>query len=108
MSEQLEQGICKRLNDASQNDQDLFLTPHTVQVLSVKTVGQGTSPNERYRIILSDGVHFIQAMLATQLNDMVASNQLTKNCIATVEKLSCNYVQERRYATRLFFSITLS
>lgn len=47
-----------------------------VQLLEVKQIaGNGGSP-PRYRLIISDGVHFMQAMLATQLNDLVTNGQV--------------------------------
>ena len=45
----------------------------TVQVLEMKRVDskqQGNAP-VRYRLIISDGQHYTQAMLATQLNGLV-------------------------------------
>ena len=53
---------------------------------------------DRYRVIISDGVHFIQAMLATQLNDLVRTNAIGKHTVVVVEKATCNYVQAKRYA----------
>jgi hypothetical protein len=47
------------------------------QVLDVKKIqpnpGQ-TVAAERYRLVISDGTHYLQAMLATQLNHLVTSN----------------------------------
>lgn len=50
---------------------------------------------------MSDGIHFIQAMLATQLNSMVHDETIRKHTVVVIEKLSCNNVQEKRYASRL-------
>lgn len=36
---------------------------------------------DRYRVILSDGTHYIQGMLATQLNSLVTDGQLMENTI---------------------------
>lgn len=97
---QLTGGICKRLNEANADDQSLFNSEHTVQFLSIKKVTPTTSNTsasvDRYRIIISDGTHFLQAMLATQLNHLVDENAIGKNTIAVIEKLTCNFVQEKR------------
>ncbi|KAF9527021.1 hypothetical protein CPB83DRAFT_857001 [Crepidotus variabilis] len=100
---QLTGGICKKLLTAPTDDPDVFESEHTVQFLSVKQVsgGPSTDPSkpsgpERFRIIMSDGVNFMQAMLATQLNSMVFEEKLPKNAIAVVEKITCNIVQGRR------------
>lgn len=97
---QLTAGSCARLSQATPEDENLFDQEHTVQFLSIKKVNS-TNPNgvDRYRIIMSDGIYFIQAMLATQLNNLVNENLIGKHTVAVVEKLTCNYVQEKRYAT---------
>ena len=44
----------------------VFRTDSTLNVL-VKRIGQpGQSTNERFRIVISDGINYQQAMLATQ------------------------------------------
>lgn len=99
--QQLSAGICARLNEASPAEIDELGSGYTVQLLSIKKVmNQTTStvaaPIDRYRIILSDGVHFVQAMLATQLNELVSRGDITKNTIVVINKLTCNFVQDKR------------
>jgi len=99
---QLSNGSCKQLQNATPEDVDVFNSQHTVQFLSIKKVGNvNNDPSkapgpDRYRIIMSDGIHYMQAMLATQLNGMVQDNTITKGTVALLEKLTCNYVQEKR------------
>lgn len=45
--------------------------------------------------VLSDGEHYIQGMLATQLNHLVHSNELTENSLIQVEDFMNNNVQGR-------------
>lgn len=97
MGFQLTAGSCKLLQNATPEDVDVFNTQHTVQFLSIKKVGNpAASTPDRYRIIMSDGIHYMQAMLATQLNGMVQDNTIGKNTVAVLEKLTCNYVQDKR------------
>ncbi|KAF8911056.1 hypothetical protein CPB84DRAFT_1763251 [Gymnopilus junonius] len=101
MSHQLSAGSIKLLQTASPDDVTVFESQHTLQFLSIKRVGNtpnptGATPPDRYRIIMSDGVHYMQAMLATQLNSLVQDNIIGKNTIALIDKLTCNYVQEKR------------
>ncbi|KAJ3997283.1 hypothetical protein F5050DRAFT_1569709 [Lentinula boryana] len=100
MTYQLSTGICQRIHNATPNEDELFNGSHTLQVLSLKKVGKQTEntnlPTDRYRVVLSDGVHFLQAMLATQLNEMIVEKHLARHSIVYVERLSCNYVQEKR------------
>ncbi|EIW84857.1 replication factor-A protein 1 [Coniophora puteana RWD-64-598 SS2] len=96
---QLSAGICQRLQEATPEDIDNIGSGHTVQLLSIKKVSQSANSSntvDRYRLIISDGVHFIQAMLATKLNDLVANNELGKNTVVIIDQLTCNFVQEKR------------
>jgi replication factor A1 len=106
MTHQLSAGSCKLLQSATPDDTAVFESQHTLQFLSIKKVGNspGAPPSapDRYRIIMSDGINYMQAMLATQLNNMVQDNTIGRNTIAVVEKLTCNYVQDKRYAFESF------
>jgi replication factor A1 len=98
----LDTGVSIRLTDAAADDEETFNSQHTMQILSTKQISPPTSngAQARYRIILSDGQYFIQAMLATQLNDMITEGTLDKNVIVVLEKMSCNFMSNKRYATR--------
>ena len=98
---QLSSGSCKRLQTAPQADDAVYDAPHTIQFLSIKKVnstGANGGPLERYRIIVSDGTHFIQAMLATQLNPLVNDQTIARNTVAVIEKSTCNTVQGKKCA----------
>ena len=97
MTVQLTAGCCARLFNATPEDELLFEQEHIVQFLSIKKLN-ANNPNglDRYRIIISDGIHFMQAMLATQLNSLIDDNTIGKNTVAVIEKLTCNYVQDKR------------
>ena len=101
MSSELTGGICERIHNIKSDEEQELLTQTTptLQILSIKKVNNtssSTSP-DRWRIILSDGVHFLQGMLATQLNKLVEDNVIGKNTIIVIEKFSCNFVQDKRY-----------
>ena len=58
-------------------------TPCAVQVLEVKRLSAnsaaGSAPAaERFRLSISDGIHFMQAMVATQLNPRVSNEEIKK------------------------------
>ncbi|WWC88776.1 uncharacterized protein L201_003689 [Kwoniella dendrophila CBS 6074] len=68
-----------------------------LQILSVKKINApGASGQDRYRLILSDGKHFIQAMIATQLNPMVESKEIDKNVLIKLTGYVTNAVQGRK------------
>ncbi|KAI0372965.1 replication factor-a protein [Pilatotrama ljubarskyi] len=95
---QLTAGICSRLNNSENDDEELFNSQPVVQFLSFKRVppGGGASNMDRYRVIVSDGEHFLQSMLATQLNHLVEEEQILKHSIAVIEKFTCNLVQGKK------------
>ncbi|CAN0323644.1 unnamed protein product, partial [Hapterophycus canaliculatus] len=52
--------------------------------------------NERWRLVLSDGKHFVQSMLATQQNEMITSHELQEMCIVTLTDYIVNVVQNKK------------
>jgi replication factor A1 len=66
------------------------------QVISIKAVGnQNGGTVQRYRAVLSDGTHFVQGMLATQLNPLVQKEELTVNSLVQVTDFMNNNIQGR-------------
>ena len=49
-----------------------------------------------HRIVISDGVHYQQAMLATQQNSKVLDGSLVSNCIVSLKQYICNTVQGKK------------
>ncbi|KAJ3727832.1 replication factor-A C terminal domain-containing protein [Lentinula raphanica] len=101
MSFQLDTGICqRRIDSATFNEGEFFDHSPTLQVLSlkkfVKKQDNTDVSSDRYRIVLSDGAHFLQTVLATNLNFMVVEENIKKYSIISLERLSCSYVQEKR------------
>ncbi|KAK7071136.1 60S acidic ribosomal protein P1 [Halocaridina rubra] len=66
-----------------------------LQILSMKKIPSGEQ--ERYRLLVSDGQYSSSfAMLATQLNSKVQSNEISNNCIVKMVRYLCNTVQESK------------
>ncbi|EKM79500.1 hypothetical protein AGABI1DRAFT_114047 [Agaricus bisporus var. burnettii JB137-S8] len=89
-------GCCEDMQNASNIDDDVFLREHVVQFLSVKKVNATGGAGDRYRLIISDGKYYIQAMLATQCNSLVETDQIKKFSVAAIERASSNTVQGKR------------
>jgi hypothetical protein len=69
-----------------------------VQVIDVKQVStqaQQHSNTERFRVLLSDGSHHQQGMLATQMNALVKDGRLQKGSVVQLTQFVCNVVQNR-------------
>ncbi|CAN0906747.1 Replication protein A 70 kDa DNA-binding subunit C [Linum grandiflorum] len=52
-------------------------------------------PTERFKLVLSDGSHLQQAMLGTQINDLVKDNKLRAGSVIKLVKFTCTTVQHR-------------
>lgn len=70
-----------------------------VQIVELKKIAHSNSnPNAppRYRLAISDGTHFQQAMIATQLNVLISEQKLTLYCLVRVKEVICNSVQLKK------------
>lgn len=72
---------------------------HVLQILDIRSVQskEGSAQpvkQDRYRLVLSDGDHFIQAMLATQQNSIVP--QIGVYSVVRVQECISNVVQNKR------------
>lgn len=87
---QLTSGSCIRIYNATSQDDPVLNDNHVLQILALKPITL-SAPNaaQRFRIILSDGVYYIQAMLATELNHYVQDQQIQKLSVIQVSKMSC-------------------
>lgn len=77
---------------AAINTGDVNLKP-LLQVLDIRLIGK---TQERYRLLISDGVSAQHAMLAVQLNDRVKSGQVEKGSIVQLIDYICSDVKGRR------------
>jgi len=77
-----------------------------LQVLKVLPVNnsQGTSA-ERYRVILSDGVHLAQGMFATQHNHRIREKEVTDLSLIRISDYMTNVVQDKSLVIVLGFEI---
>jgi hypothetical protein len=55
---------------------------------------------ERYRLVVSDGSHYIQSMLATKANHVVHDGKLVRGCIARIREFTPNNVRGKKYVMR--------
>jgi len=69
-----------------------------VQVLDIKKLSSGNSNQaaERFRLVVSDSQHYQQAMVATQLNAKILSEEVQKLGLIKLTEVICNVVQNRR------------
>ncbi|KAK4472002.1 hypothetical protein MN116_005379 [Schistosoma mekongi] len=68
-----------------------------LKLLGFKSVPGGGGGQNRYRLLLSDGVKTHSfAMLATQLNHLIDDNKLVNNSVIRVRKHVCNNIQNNK------------
>ncbi|KAM5215481.1 replication protein A 70 kDa DNA-binding subunit [Hipposideros larvatus] len=67
-----------------------------LQVINIRPITTGNSP-PRYRLLMSDGLNTLSSfMLATQLNALVESEQLSSNCICQINRFIVNTLKDGR------------
>ncbi|KAL1315842.1 replication protein A 70 kDa DNA-binding subunit A-like [Arachis hypogaea] len=66
-----------------------------LQVMDFKLVQSQQNNTERFRLVLSDGSHYQQSMLATQKNDLIHSGKLQRGSIIVLNQYTCSLVQGR-------------
>ncbi|KPM34314.1 Replication factor A protein 1 [Neonectria ditissima] len=75
------------------NDPDkagkLFPVP-VMQCLQVKQMAPSAQGGDRYRLVMSDGRHYVQTMLATQANAAVHDGKLVRGCFVRVKAYTPN------------------
>lgn len=68
-----------------------------VQVVDIKLLSSSSGQqNERYRILLSDGVHLQQGMLGTQMNYLVHQKKLQKGSVVQLSQFVGQLIQNRK------------
>lgn len=94
MTTALTENAVARMVKAEGKSSDPYFYP-TLQALKVMKVS-ASNANERYRVILSDGTHYVQGMLATQQNHLVKENTLRDFCFIQAKEFMNNIVQGKR------------
>jgi len=79
------------------SDPDNLPENPNLQILGVKKLPAGSGGQERYRLVLSDGVHYYtSSMLGTQLNQMVQEDMVEVKAVIQMDRYTCNVIQETR------------
>ncbi|VEU45086.1 unnamed protein product [Pseudo-nitzschia multistriata] len=74
------------------------------QIINIKNVRNG-GQTDRYRIILSDGECYVQGMVATQLNHLIAEDRLKNHNVVRIENYMINDVKGKKVIILLGFSV---
>mmetsp|Transcript_12965 Transcript_12965/g.20013 ORF Transcript_12965/g.20013 Transcript_12965/m.20013 type:complete len:634 (-) Transcript_12965:1237-3138(-) len=87
----LTNGAIQQMFPMSGSDDNPSFLP-SVQVLHLKKIDQakGGSTDDRWKVVLSDGTHFLSGMCATQLNPKVNSGEIAQFAIIKVHEFLVN------------------
>lgn len=89
---------------STQNAQDIH---PLVQVVDIRQIGAAQSTQERFRLVLSDGTYLQQAMLATQMNELIKSGSCLKNSCVRLKDYICNTVQNKKIIIVLHMEVEI-
>jgi replication factor A1 len=68
-----------------------------MQLLSFKRIeGKEPGGSVRYRLVLSDGVQYVQGVLTQELNHLVDTQQLRRDCVVSIRGYSMSEVLSRK------------
>ena len=68
-----------------------------LQVLAIRKLNSASaSSTERWRLVLSDGSHFVQSMLGTQLNTLILTNQIVKGGLIRLLSYTMNKMKDKK------------
>ena len=68
-----------------------------VQCVQIKPIAAQPGAPERFRVVFSDMVNYVQTMLATGANHHVADGTLRKGCFVRLKQYQANAVKGKRY-----------
>ena len=94
-AQSLTQDAVRTLIGSNEGHQDSSFSP-VCQIINIKNVTNKNDGNDRYRIILSDGVHYIQGMVATQLNHLITDDGVKTYNIIRINEFMVNTVQAKK------------
>jgi hypothetical protein len=90
---QLTTGVCDQIASANPTD-SVWSSAPIMQIVQAKIIE--TNGQTRWRAVISDGEHVLQAMVVTQLNPLFENGEAGKGTIIRVQRFAINTIQGRR------------
>jgi hypothetical protein len=91
---QLTAGVCNGIASSTGAQDPVWSTSPILQIVQAKAIE--TNGQTRWRTVVSDGKHVLQAMVVTQLNRLFENEEAGKGSIIRVERFAINTIQGRR------------
>jgi replication factor A1 len=93
---QLTPGAVKEIWDLPDGPGNIKPVLQVADLRPVTTKASAAAQSERFRLLLSDGVHSQQSMLSTDHNHLVRDGSLRVGSIVHLQDITCNTIQKRR------------
>lgn len=91
---QLTTGVCERIASSTGPQDPVWSTTPVMQIVQARAIETGGQT--RWRIVISDGVFVLQAMVVTQLNTLFENGDAGKGSIVSIQRFAINTIQGRR------------
>ncbi|KAL8795017.1 MAG: hypothetical protein Q9195_002465 [Heterodermia aff. obscurata] len=91
----INQGSLSAIFSSSNDPNSNHLQP-VLQCVQVKPLAGQPGAPERFRVVFSDIINFVQSMLATQANGVVQEGKLVKGCFVRLKSFQANQVKGKR------------
>lgn len=67
-----------------------------MQCLQIKQMAPTAQGADRFRLVMSDGQHYVQTMLALPANHLVHDGKLVRGCLVRVQKYNPNNLKGKK------------
>ncbi|SLM39557.1 replication factor a rfa1 [Lasallia pustulata] len=91
----ISQGALNAIFNAGDDPSSVVSEP-ILQCVQIKPLAGQQGAPDRYRVVFSDIVNFVQSMLATQANYIVHEGKLKKGCFVRLKSFQANSVKGKR------------
>lgn len=89
--------LARALTRQIRSPAELFRAPLSdLRALQSKDGNSDDPKNKRYRVMLSDGQHYVTAMLSSQLNPLVLDGKLEKFTVVKLTEYLCQTINNRK------------
>jgi len=92
---QLTTGFLNDIASLPGQDNPVWSSSPIVQFVQTRPIEMGQQG--RWRTVISDGAHVMQAMVATQHNPMFENGEVKKGTIIRIARFAINKLQDRRW-----------
>ncbi|KAF4121108.1 replication factor A1 [Geosmithia morbida] len=102
----LSRGALDAIFNDPEKAEKMFPVP-VLQCLQVKQMAPSAQAGDRWRLVISDGEHYVQSMLATKANQVIHDGKLVRGSFARVKQYQPNNLKGRRHLHSILIILDL-